>query len=140
MIRQYKILEKLGKGTFGVVYKVINEYESMIYVIKQISLSGLSKKQINQVYSEAKILSLINSKYVVKYRESFYEGEDLDIVMEYCDNGDLNDFLERHKLTKHLLPENLVWKIFIKITLGMADIHKLKILHRDLKSKPHHKK
>ena len=69
MIRQYKILEKLGKGTFGIVYKVINEYESMIYVIKQISLNGLSKQQINQVYSEAKILSLINSKYVVKYRE-----------------------------------------------------------------------
>ena len=26
--------------------------------------------------------------------------------MEYCDNGDLNDFIERQKLTKHLLHEN----------------------------------
>lgn len=134
MIRQYKILEKLGKGTFGVVYKVINEYESMIYVIKQISLSGLSKKQINQVYSEAKILSLINSKYVVKYRESFYEGEDLDIVMEYCDNGDLCNFLKHKKKKGIPLEEDLIWQIFIKITLGLTAIHKMKILHRDLKT------
>ena len=134
MIRQYKILEKLGKGTFGIVYKVINEYESMIYVIKQISLNGLSKQQINQVYSEAKILSLINSKYVVKYRESFVEGEDLDIVMEYCDNGDLCNFLKRKKKKGIPLEEDLIWQIFIKITLGLTAIHKMKILHRDLKT------
>ena len=134
MIRQYKILEKLGKGTFGIVYKVINEYESMIYVIKQISLNGLSKKQINQVYSEAKILSLINSKYVVKYRESFVEGEDLDIVMEYCDNGDLCNFLKKKKKKGLPLEEDLIWQIFIKITLGLTAIHKMKILHRDLKT------
>ena len=134
MIRQYKILEKLGKGTFGIVYKVINEYESMIYVIKQISLNGLSKKQINQVYSEAKILSLINSKYVVKYRESFVEGEDLDIVMEYCDNGDLCNFLKKKKKKGLPLEEDLIWQIFIKITLGLTAIHKMKILHRDLQS------
>ena len=134
MIRQYKILEKLGKGTFGIVYKVINEYESMIYVIKQISLNGLSKQQINQVYSEAKILSLINSKYVVKYRESFVEGEDLDIVMEYCDNGDLCNFLKRKKKKGIPLEEDLIWQIFIKITLGLTAMHKMKILHRDLKT------
>jgi NIMA (never in mitosis gene a)-related kinase len=134
MIRQYKILEKLGKGTFGIVYKVINEYESMIYVIKQISLNGLSKQQISQVYSEAKILSLINSKYVVKYRESFVEGEDLDIVMEYCDNGDLCNFLKRKKKKGIPLEEDLIWQIFIKITLGLTAMHKMKILHRDLKT------
>ena len=134
MIRQYKILEKLGKGTFGIVYKVINEYESMIYVIKQISLNGLSKQQINQVYSEAKILSLINSKYVVKYRESFVDGEDLDIVMEYCDNGDLCNFLKHKKKKGIPLEEDLIWQIFIKITLGLTAIHKMKILHRDLKT------
>ena len=54
--------------------------------------------------------------------------------MEYCESGDLNDFIENQKKTKVLLKEEVIWKFFIKITLGLADIHKLKILHRDLKS------
>ena len=134
MLRNYEIEKQLGKGTYGVVYKVKKRDDNKIYVLKQISLLGLTASQKDEVKLEAKVLSKIKSKYVVKYYDSFEEDAKLNIIMEYCDNGDLNDFLERHKLTKHLLPENIVWKIFIKITLGMADIHKLKILHRDLKS------
>ena len=134
MLSNYEIEKQLGKGTYGVVYKVKKRDDNKIYVLKQISLLGLTDSQKDEVKLEAKVLSKIKSKYVVKYYDSFEEDAKLNIIMEYCDNGDLNDFLERHKLTKHLLPENLVWKIFIKITLGMADIHKLKILHRDLKS------
>ena len=54
--------------------------------------------------------------------------------MEYCDNGDLSHFLENRKKTNILLKEEIIWKIFIKITIGLSQIHKLKILHRDLKS------
>ena len=60
--------------------------------------------------------NLVIKKYVVQYYDSFEEDGKLNIIMEYCDSGDLNDFLEKHKQTKHLLSENLVWKIFIKIT------------------------
>ena len=54
--------------------------------------------------------------------------------MEYCDGGDLNDFLIEKKKLGQPLEEPFIWKIFIKITIGLADIHKLKILHRDLKT------
>ncbi len=131
MIGNYKILEKIGKGTFGIVYKAKRINESLIYVIKQISLSGLTDFQIKQVKSEAKILSLINSKYVVKYYESFLENDDLNIVMEYCDNGDLCNYISKQKKP---LKEDLIWQMFIKITLGLIAIHKMKILHRDIKT------
>ena len=134
MIRNYQIIEKIGKGTFGIVYKVKKFNDPFIYVIKQISLEGLTDFQINQVYSEVKILSLIKSKYVVKYYESFLEDDNLNIVMEYCDNGDLNNYLNEQKKKNKPLKEDLIWKIFIKITLGLTTIHKMKILHRDLKS------
>ena len=134
MIRNYQILGQIGKGTFGIVYKVIKENDPLIYVIKQISLSGLTDNQINQVISEAKILSLIKSKYVVKYYESFLEGDNLNIVMEYCDNGDLCNYLNKQKKKSKPLREDLIWEIFIKITLGLTTMHKMKILHRDLKT------
>ena len=134
MLSNYEIEKQLGKGTYGVVYKVKKKDDNKIYVLKQISLIGLTSAQKAEVKQEAQVLSKIKSKYVVKYYDSFEEDGKLNIIMEYCDNGDLNDFIERKKLTKHLLHENIVWKIFLKITLGLADIHKLKILHRDLKS------
>ena len=134
MIRNYQIIEKIGKGTFGIVYKVKKFNEPLIYVIKQISLIGLTDIQINQVCSEAKILSLIKSKYVVKYYESFLEEDNLNIVMEYCDNGDLCNYLNKQKNKSKPLKEDLIWEIFIKITLGLTTMHKMKILHRDLKT------
>ena len=134
MLSSYIIEKQLGKGTYGVVYKVKKKEDNKIYVLKQISLIGLTQAQKADVKLEAQVLSKIKSKYVVQYYDSFEEDGKLNIIMEYCDSGDLNDFLEKHKQTKHLLSENLVWKIFIKITLGLADIHKLNILHRDLKS------
>ena len=134
MIRNYQIIEKIGKGTFGIVYKVKKYNDPLIYVIKQISLEGLTDFQINQVYSEVKILSLIKSKYVVKYYDSFLENDNLNIVMEYCDNGDLCNYLNEQKMKNKPLKEDLIWNIFIKITLGLTTIHKMKILHRDLKT------
>ena len=134
MIRNYIIIDKIGKGTFGIVYKVKKYNDPLTYVIKQISLEGLTDFQINQVLSEAKILSLIKSNHVVKYYESFMDKNDLIIVMEYCDNGDLCHFLEYQKIKYEPLSEDLILQMFIKITLGLASIHKMKILHRDLKS------
>ena len=134
MIKDYIIKETLGKGSYGVVYKVQKKNTNNIYVIKQISLNGLSTKEINEVNQEGKILSLINSDFVVKYYDCFKENDNINIVMEYCDGGDLNDFLNEKKKYGKLLEENLIWQIFIKITIGLADIHKMKILHRDLKT------
>ncbi len=133
-IRDYIILSKLGTGTYGVVYKVVKMNTNMIYVIKQIPFDNLTSKQIYEVKQEAKILSCINSIYVVKYYDSFEENNCINIVMEFCDGGDLSLFLQKHKKTKRLLREDLIWILFLKITIGLAAIHNLKILHRDLKT------
>ena len=134
MIKDYYIKERLGIGAFGVVYKVLKKTDNHIYVIKQIPLVGLTLQQINDAKLEAKILSSVRSNYIVRYYESFEEENNLNIVMEYCDGGDLSHFIEKNKETGKFLEENLVWNIFIKITIGLAALHKSKILHRDLKS------
>ena len=134
MLKNYVIEKELGKGTYGVVYKAKKKSDNNIYVIKKLSLLGLNTQQKNEVKLESEILKTIKSKYVVQYYESFEEQENLYIVMEYCECGDLGEYIDKQKRTKTLLYENIIWKFFIKITLGLADIHKQKILHRDLKS------
>ena len=134
MLKNYVIEKELGKGTYGVVYKAKKKSDNNICVIKKLSLLGLNADQKKEVKLESDILKKIKSKYVVQYYESFEEEGNLYIVMEYCESGDLNDYIEKQKKTKTLLHENIIWKFFIKITLGLADIHKINILHRDLKS------
>ena len=134
MIKDYIIEKTLGKGSYGIVYKVQKKNTNEIYVIKQIPLKGLTTKEITEVRQEAKILSSINSDFVVKYYDSFEENNKINIVMEYCDEGDLNDFITKKKNENKLIEEDLIWNIFIKITIGLAHIHKMKILHRDLKT------
>ena len=134
MIKDYIIKSRLGIGSYGTVYKVCKKNTSKVYVIKQISLLGLTEKQITEYKSEAKLLSLIKSNYVVKYYNSFIENNNLNIVMEYCSGGDLFQYLEKSKKKKIKLKEKIIWQIFIQMILGLNAIHKKKILHRDLKS------
>ena len=134
MIKNYIIKETLGKGAYGIVYKVQKKGTSDTYVIKQISLEGLTEKEKEEVKQEAFILSSIKSDFVVKYYDSFLDNDNINIVMEYCDGGDLNEFILEKKNNGILLEEKIIWKLFLKITIGLADIHKMKILHRDLKT------
>ena len=134
MIREYIIQKKLGIGSYGTVYQVSHKKTKEIYVIKQIPLYDLSQEEISNVKLEAKILKTINSNYVVKYYDSFEENNHLNIVMEYCNGGDLGQYIDSNKEKNEKISEELIWLIFIKITLGLAAIHKLKILHRDLKT------
>ena len=134
MIKDYIIKERLGVGAFGVVFKVLKKTNNVIYVIKQIPLIGLTYQEKNEAKLEAKILSSVRSNYIVRYYESFEENNNLNIVMEYCDRGDLSQFINKNKKTRYLLKEDLIWSIFLKITIGLATLHKSKILHRDLKT------
>ena len=149
-IRDYVITQKLGTGSYGVVYLVhkntINspskhnkhsfmnaiKNENEIFVLKQISLFGLSKKEIEEVKVEAKLLASINSKYVVRYIESFIEENNLYIIMEYCEGGDLSMFIKNQKGKP--LTDFQIWSIFIQSCLGLYYLHMQKILHRDIKS------
>ncbi|MCQ2816342.1 MAG: serine/threonine-protein kinase Nek [archaeon] len=131
IINGYKIKKNIGVGSYGSVYLV--EKNSKIYVLKRIPIaSHSSEEEKTQIKSEAKLLSLMNSNYIVKYYDSFEQSDVLYIIMEYCEGGDLEKFLLKNK--QNPLNEDLIWKIFIQICLGIYMLHSKKILHRDLKS------
>ena len=134
-IHGYEIKQQIGTGSYGVVYKV--QKDNKVYVLKQIPINPNSTiSQIDSVKNEAKILSSLKSNYVVEYYDSFEENNCLNIIMEYCEGGDLGTYISNYqKMNSNTsLNEDFIWKVFIQICFGLYDIHKQNILHRDLKS------
>ena len=136
-INGYDIIERIGVGSYGRVYKVLKNKK--YYVLKEIPLNSTSAaEKINSVQNEADILSSLDNKYVVKFYTSFKKNQNIYIIMEYCDKGDLCKFLsKRKKLRKsrdNFLNKDFVWKLFIQISIGLYYIHSKKIIHRDIKT------
>jgi NIMA (never in mitosis gene a)-related kinase 1/4/5 len=65
---------------------------------------------------------------------SFFDDQHLCIVMEYCENGDLQSEIRARKAAAKPYSEDEVMETFVQILLGLAHIHTNRILHRDLKS------
>lgn len=53
--------------------------------------------------------------------------------MEYATNGDLEHLIAAQLKTNTLLPEAEIWRIFEQAVRGLAELHRLSILHRDIK-------
>ena len=131
-IKDFEVLNKLGQGSFGTVFKVRRKVDKNLYVMKIINISQMDRRGQQEAINEVKILASLDSPYIVKYYDSFVEDKKLHIVMEYCDKGDLSQAI-RSQMGR-FLPENKIWKFFIQMCLGLEFVHSKKILHRDIKS------
>ena len=134
-LSDFEIVNRLGSGSFGVVYKVRRIVDEQFYVIKSVRIAELSHREQLEAINEVTILAKMNSPFVVRYFDSFIDQESLHIVMEYCNRGDLQTLLKKAK-EKNMsgLKENVTWNIFLQIVLGLYYLHQQKILHRDLKT------
>ena len=129
-LKDFEFLGKLGQGSFGIVFKVKRKMDKNIYVLKQINIAQMNPKMGKEALTEVKILGALDNPYI-KFYESFVEANSLNIVMEYCEGGDLTNYIKGQMKP---LNENKAWKFFIQLCFGLAYIHGKKILYRDIKS------
>ena len=101
--------------------------------MKKISVEMASREDIAKMENEAKILSSVNSEYVVKYYESFYSEHSFNIVMEFCDGSDLKKYIKEHKSQNKLIEKDKIFDFILDICEGLKEIHNKKLIHRDLK-------
>ena len=132
----FKILSKIGEGSYSTVLKVQRIEDGNIYALKRVKFYKLSEKEKENALNEIRILASVKSKNVISYKEAFFDEKDssLGIVMEYADKGDLLQLINERKKTKNYFTEQEVWKIFIQLLNGLKALHDFKILHRDIKS------
>ena len=84
----------IGKGAFGKVWKV-HDKRNRIYAIKQMKkVKIVSKKSVQSVMNEKKLLCLLKNPFLVNMHYSFQNEENLFLVMDYCSRGDLRYHLK----------------------------------------------
>ena len=95
----------------------------------------LSEKEKENALNEVRILASIRHPNIASYKEAFFEAGSncLCIVMEYCDNGDLQTKINNAKKASRFTKEDDIWSIFYQMVLGLQALHNKKIIHRDIK-------
>ncbi|XP_038610880.1 serine/threonine-protein kinase Nek1 isoform X3 [Tachyglossus aculeatus] len=129
---KYIKVQKIGEGSFGKAILVKAKENSRQYVIKEINISRMSKKEREESRREVAVLANMKHPNIVLYRESFEENGSLYIVMDYCEGGDLFKRINAQKGI--LFPEEQIMDWFVQICLALKHVHDRKILHRDIKS------
>lgn len=129
-ILHYKVVEKLGEGGMGVVYKGEDTKLDRTVAIKLLPAHLLTSADDRARFSrEAKAAAALNHPNIATvYEINEYEGKPF-IVMEYVEGKTLNDALE-----KELFKLKNGVSIAIQVAEGLKAAHAKNIVHRDIKS------
>ncbi|KAI0068743.1 Pkinase-domain-containing protein [Artomyces pyxidatus] len=125
---QYTLMEKLGTGSFGTVYKAMHNETKQIVAIKQIDLED-SDDDISEIQQEIANLAQHESEYVTRYYGSFVVAYKLWIVMEYLAGGSCLDLLK-----PGVFSEAHIAVICRELLLGLDYLHSEGTIHRDIKA------
>jgi len=126
----YKKLEKLGEGTYGVVYKAQNQLTGEFVAIKKIKLDHSDEGIPATTLREISMLKQLRHDCIVHLQQAEY-GEDgkLFLIFEFVEQ-DMKSYLE--SLVKPPSPRTIK-KLMYQLVCGLYHCHRRRILHRDLK-------
>jgi serine/threonine protein kinase/predicted Zn-dependent protease len=128
--KRYQIIEELGKGGMGRVYKVLDKEIGEKVALKLLNPEiAAESKTIERFRNELKTARQISHKNVCRmYHLSKEEGAPY-IIMEYVRGEDLKSMI---RMMGRLSPGQTV-SIAKQVCEGLAEAHRLGVVHRDLK-------
>lgn len=132
----YRVLRRIGKGSFGEAYLVRSHEDGKRYVAKTVDIASMTEKEKKDVQNEIRILGAVKHPNIIRYREHFMIGTYIFIVMEYADGGDLSSRIKAAKSQEKpaLFDPFLAMFWFLQICMALKYLHDNRILHRDLKT------
>jgi ankyrin repeat protein/tRNA A-37 threonylcarbamoyl transferase component Bud32 len=125
----FKIVDEIGAGSFGTVFKVIKKDNNKIYAMKKLSKKLLiKKKMLKYAISECKIMKNLHHPFVLELFYCFENSNYIFLVLEFCPGGDLESLLDGKALS-----ESKARFYLAEIVVGLEYLHGNDVIYRDLK-------
>ena len=128
-VDKYTRTEKLGEGTYGVVFKARHNDTGEMIALKKIRLDSEDEGVPGTALREISLLKELNHPNVVELKDVFYQQKKLYVAFELCD-FDVKKYMR--SVSNKLQPttvKSFIWQIM----KGLEFCHSHRILHRDLK-------
>jgi len=137
----FQKIEKIGEGTYGIVYKAKDKVTDQYVALKKIRLETESEGVPSTAIREISLLKELEHPGIVQLLDVVHADQKLYLVFEFLDK-DLKKFMDDYAASRRLegltdpnlgLPETLVQSYLRQLLEGIAYCHKHRVLHRDLK-------
>jgi len=127
LVGNYEIVGRkpIGRGSFSRVF--LGKIQSEVIAIKVISLSEIGNLQHRLKY-EIEVMKTLQHENVVNMREVIYQDDQVFLILDYCQNGDLHKFLNGRPLK-----EKYARFYLNQMADGLKYLYDRQIIHRDLK-------
>uniref|UniRef100_A0A6Q2Z4J2 Myosin IIIA n=1 Tax=Esox lucius TaxID=8010 RepID=A0A6Q2Z4J2_ESOLU len=132
----WEIIETIGKGTYGKVYKVLNKIDGSKAAVKILDPIHDIDEEIEAEYNILKALS--DHSNVVRFFGMYYQkdvknGDQLWLVLELCNGGSVTDLAKGMLKRGGRMDESIIAYIIHEALMGLHHLHINKTIHRDVK-------
>lgn len=121
------VICKLGKGSYGSVFKARYKATGDIVAVKKVPVDS----DLADIVKEISIMQQCDSPFIVKCYGSLFDSQDLWICMEYCGAGSVADIM---RLRGKPLAEFEIATVLRYSLLGLDYLHQMRKIHRDIKA------
>ena len=127
---QYIFREIIGKGKNCIVFYAYDRLNKRNVAIKKINKTLLTLEDLSLIQTEIDTLKVCQHPYVVKLYDIIETFNEVNIILEHCELGNLYFYLNKIKF--HLTEKQIATYIH-DISKAVYSMHNLGIIHRDLK-------
>ncbi|XP_051142972.1 probable serine/threonine protein kinase IRE isoform X2 [Andrographis paniculata] len=129
-IEDFEIIKPISRGAFGRVFLARKRRTGDLFAIKVLKKADMIRKNaVESILAERDILISVRNPFVVRFFYSFTCRENLYLVMEYLNGGDLFSLLRN----LGCLDEDMAHVYIAEVVLALEYLHSLNVIHRDLK-------
>jgi len=125
--KDFSLVEKLGEGSYGSVWKAVHMKTGTTTAIKRVPVEN----DLDEILNEIKIMKQCRSPYIISYYGSYFKENELWIVMEYCGAGSVSDLM---RITDEVLTEDQISVVVRDSLKGLVYLHGMRKIHRDIKA------
>ena len=132
--RDYQVLEEIGQGRFGTVYRcspVRNSETGDFFAVKSIDKRLISGDSLESqcLFTEPKILHLVTPHpHIINLHDLYEDETHLHMVLDLCDSADLHS-----RVTRRVFTESEAASLMTQLMQAVAHCHRLGVAHRDIK-------